>query len=160
VKVRSFLGLASFYRRLVRNFAQHAKPLTELLCKDATFKREQRQQSAFDKLKETLCSDQVLAYPDVNSPFRLTTDASKYAVAAILSQVQNEAERPLCFASRQLNQAEQNYSASESEKFAVTWATRHFRCYLYGKKFVLRTDHATLTYLRKFADNNCRLLTF
>jgi hypothetical protein len=155
--VRSFLVLASFYRRLVRIFAQHAKPLTELLRKDAKFKWEQREQSAFDKLKEALCSDQVLAYPDFNSPFILTTDASKNAIAAILSHVQNGVERPLCFASRQLNQAEQNYSASESEMCAVTWATRHFRCYLYGKKFVLRTDHAELTYLHKFADN-CRLL--
>jgi hypothetical protein len=111
-EVRSFLGLASFYRRLVRNFAQHANPLTELLRKDAQFKWEQRQQSAFDKLKEALCSDQVLAYPDFNSPFILTTDASNYAVAAILSQVQNGVERPICFASRQLYQAEQYYSAS------------------------------------------------
>jgi hypothetical protein len=81
------LGLACFYRRLVRNFAQHPKPLTELLRKDAKVKWEQRQQPAFDKLKEALCSDQVLAYPDISSPIILTTDASKYAVAAILSQV-------------------------------------------------------------------------
>jgi hypothetical protein len=86
-EVRSFLGLASFYRRLGPNFAQHAKPLTKLLRKDSTFKREQRQQSAFEKPKEALCSDQVLAYPDFKAPFLLTTDASKYAVAAILSQV-------------------------------------------------------------------------
>jgi hypothetical protein len=71
----------------VPNFAQHAKPLTELLRMDSTFKWEQRQQSAFEKLKEALCSDQVLAYPDFKAPFILTTDASKYAIAAIVSQV-------------------------------------------------------------------------
>jgi hypothetical protein len=156
-EVRSVLGLASFYKRLVPNFAQHAKPLTELLRKDFTFKWEQRQQLDFEKLKEALCSDKVLAYPDFKAPFILTTNASKYAVAAILSQVQKGTERPLCYASSQLNKAEQRYTASETELCAVTWATRHFRCYLYGKKFVLRTDHSALTYLHKFADNS-RLL--
>lgn len=57
-----------------------------------------------------------------------------------------------------MNKAEQNYSASEAEMLALTWGTRHFRCYLYEKRFVVRTDHAALTYLHMFADNNSRLL--
>jgi hypothetical protein len=66
-----------------------AKPLTELIKKDITFSWGERQQNAFEKLKEVLCSDTVLAYPDFSKQFILTTDASKIAVAAILSQVQN-----------------------------------------------------------------------
>jgi len=86
----------------------------------------------------------------------MTTDASKIAVAALLSQVQNGVESPIAFASRQMNKAEQNYTASEAEMLAVIWATRHFRCYFYGNKFVVRTYHSVLTYLHKFADNNSR----
>ena len=157
-EVRSFLGLATFYRRLVPKFAQMAKPLTELLRKDAQFRWNEPQQSAFANLKAALCSEHVLAYPNFREPFILTTDASKVAVAAILSQMQNGVERPISYASRQLNKAEQNYSASEAEMCAVQWATKHFRCYLYGKKFILRTDHSALKYLHTFADNNSRLL--
>jgi hypothetical protein len=143
---------------LVPEFAEIAKHLTELLRKEATFKWETRQQLAFEKLKEILCSGQVLAYPDFNAKFILTTDASKVAVAAVLSQVQNGLEKPICYASRQMNQAEQKYSSSEAEMLAVTWATNNFRCYLNGKKFLVRSDHAALRYLQIFADNNSRFL--
>jgi hypothetical protein len=131
--VRSFLGLASFYRRLVPNFAYMAKPLTELIKKDVAFIWGERQQKAFEKLKEVLCSDTVLAYPDFSKQFVLTTDASKIAVAAILSQVQNGVERSISYGSRQLNQTERNYSASELEVLVLLWSTKHFRSYLYGK---------------------------
>ena len=57
-----------------------------------------------------------------------------------------------------MNKAEQNYTASEAEKLAVTWPTTHIRCYLYGKKFLVRTDHSALTYLHKFSDDNSRLM--
>jgi hypothetical protein len=157
-EVRSFLGLASFYRRSVPKFAQIAKLLTELLRKDAPFLWSERQQSAFSDLKSVLYSDQVLAYPNFKDSFILTTDASKVAVAAILSQVQNGVQRPVSYASRQMKKAEQNYSATEAELCTVTWATKHFRCYLYDRKFVLRTDHSALKYLHNFADNNSRLL--
>jgi hypothetical protein len=79
-------------------------------------------------------------------------------VAAILFKVQDGIERPISYTSRQMNKAEQNYSASEAEILAVTWGTRRFRCYLYGKRFIQRTDHAALKYLHTFADNNSRLL--
>ena len=113
--MRSFLGLVSSYRRLVPKFAQIAKPMSELLRKDAPFLWSERQQSAFETLKESLCSEQVLAYPNFDSQFILTIDSSKIAVAAVLSQVQDGVERPISFASHQMNAAEQNYSASEAE---------------------------------------------
>jgi hypothetical protein len=88
----------------------------------------------------------------------VTTDASRVAVAAVLSIVKNGVERPLSFASRQLNQAEQNYSVSELEILGVVWALRYFRCYLYGRQFLVRTDDTALTYLHTFTGNNARLL--
>jgi len=109
-------------------------------------------------MKHRLCTTPVLAYPNFELPFILTTDASKVAIAAILSQVQDVKERPIAYASRQLNTTEQNYTVSEQEMLALVWATRYFRCYLYGKRFLVRTDHAELTYLQKFADHNSRLL--
>jgi hypothetical protein len=156
--VRAFLGLASFYRRLVPNFAQIAKPLTQLTKKEEKFEWKPQCQNAFDELKIKLSTTPVLAYPDFRLPFILTTDASKIAVAAVLSQVQGGIERPISFASRQLNKAERAYSASELEMLALVWATKYFRCYLYGRKFLVKTDHAALTFLHNFADNNSRLM--
>jgi hypothetical protein len=101
--VRAFLGLASFYRRLVPKFAQISKPLTQLTRKGQEFTRGLPQQEAFENLKEKLCTTPVLAYPNFELPFILTTDASKFAIAAILSQVQDGVERPLSHASRRLN---------------------------------------------------------
>ena len=86
--VTSFLGLASFYRRLVRNFAELARHLTSLTRKDHNFTWGPSQQKAFENLKERLCTTPVLAYLDFSHPFILTTNASKVAVATILSQVQ------------------------------------------------------------------------
>ena len=126
--IRAFLGFASFYRRLVPGFAKVAKPLTELTRKDRQFNWGPCQQKAFEKLKELLCSEQVLAYLNFELPFILTTDASKVAIAAILSQVQDGIERPIAFASRQMNTAEQAYSASKAEMLALVWITKHFGC--------------------------------
>ena len=139
-------------------FPEIAKPLTELIKKDVQFKWEERQQTDFDKLKEILCSGQVLAYLDFNSLFILTTNVSRGAVAGILSQLQNGVERPISYSSRQINKAERNYSATEAELLAVTLATKHFTSYLYGERFVVRTAHSALTYIHMFADNNSRLI--
>jgi hypothetical protein len=87
----------------------------------------------------------MMAYPKFNVPFNLTTDASKIAVAAILSQVQDGVERPTVYASRQINKAEQAYSASQAEMHTLVWATKYFTFYLYGKKFLVRSEHAALS---------------
>jgi hypothetical protein len=123
-----------------------------LTRKDQKFSWGPLQQQAFDSMKQKLCTVPVLAYPN------LTTYASKIAVAAILSRVQDGVERPIAYASRQMNTAEQRYAASEAEMLALVWATKHFRCYLYENKFLVRTDHSALTYLQNFADQNSRLL--
>jgi hypothetical protein len=101
-EVRAFLGLASFYRRLVSNFAEAAKPLTQLTRKNQEFIWGPCQQETFEDLKNKLCTTPVLVYPNFDIPFILTTDASKVAVAAILSQEQDGIERPIAYASRQI----------------------------------------------------------
>ena len=99
-----------------------------------------------------------LANPNFSLPVTLTTDASKIAVAAVLSQVQDGIERPIAYASRQMNKVQQVCSASEAEMLAFVWATKYFRRYLYDRLFLGRIDHSALSRLRNFADRNHRLM--
>jgi hypothetical protein len=138
-----------FYRRLVPNFAKEAKLLTKLTRKNQELTGRPSNQETFEILKTELYTTPFLAYPNFHLPFILTTDASKFAVAALLSQEQDGVERPIAYARRQMNKAEQAYSASESEMLAFICATNYFRCYLFVAKFVVRTEHAALTYLQK-----------
>ena len=112
--VRAFLGLASFYRKLVDNFAAQANPLTDITKKKRPFVWCPEQQQAFESLKDKFCKAPVLAFHDISLPFILATEASKTAVAAILPQIQNGVERPISYASRLLNKAKQTNSVSES----------------------------------------------
>jgi len=104
--VGAYLVLASFYRRLIQDFAAVAKPLTEITKKDGPFIWGQSPQKAFESIRYKLCTAPVLAYPNFDLPFILTTDAPKVAVAAVLSQIQNGEERPIAYACRQTNKAE------------------------------------------------------
>jgi transposase InsO family protein len=110
------------------------------------------------QIEEQIKQPPVLAFPDFKLPFILTTDASTVGLGAVLSQVQEGIERSVSFASRQLNKAERAYSASELETLVVVWATKYYRCYLHGKRFLVRTDHAALKFLHNFAENNSRLM--
>ena len=121
--VRSFLGLASFYRRLVPHFADIAKALTQLTKKDKIWDWNQECQESFDNLKSKLTNTTVLVFPDFKVQFILTTDASTVGLGAVLSQVHEGIERPISFASRQLNKAESAYSASEHDFYQ---AKRHY----------------------------------
>lgn len=107
---------------LVPNFAVLAKPLTSLIRKNREFKLCPNQKQAFEDLRNKLCTTPVLVYPDFSQPFIFTTDASKVAVKAVLSQVQEAIERPIAYASRRMNKAEQSYLASEAEMLALMWA--------------------------------------
>jgi hypothetical protein len=149
--VRAFLGLASLYRRLVPNFAQIAKHLTVLTRKDQEFTWGPKQHAAFECMKEKLFTPTVLDCQNFELSFILSTGASQTTFGAILSQVQNGVARPIGYASRQKNKAEQSCSASETKILALVWATKYIRCYILGRRFLVRTDHAALTYLQKFA---------
>lgn len=156
--VKSFLGLAGYYRRFVKNFSQISKPLTNLLKKDAEFNWNDLCKEAFSKLKELLSQRPLLQYPDFSRPFIVTTDASNVAIGAILSQGSIGSDLPISYISRTLNKAEQNYSTTEKELLAIVWAVKQFRPYIYGHKFMVVTDHKPLTWLFNVTDPGARLV--
>ena len=146
-EVRSFIGLCSFYRTFIRGFAAIANPLHHLTKKDIEFVWSSDAQSAFTKLKKALTTAPILASPEFGKPFILTTDASKFALGAVLSQVQEGKERAIRYASRSMNAAERNYSVTEKECLAIVWAIGMYRCYLLGTTFTIITDHKPLVQL-------------
>ena len=147
-ELRSFLGLASYYRRFVKDFAKIAAPLHCLLQKGTEYQWDQTCQQAFLQLKQILTSNPITAYPDFTQPFRLYTDASGVGLGAILAQVQNGKERIICCASRSLNNSERRYPATKLECLALVWAVEKFRPYLTAVPFEVYTDHYALQWLR------------
>jgi hypothetical protein len=158
-EVRSFLGLSGYYRQYIPNYAEISRPLTILTKKDHEFQWDQEQEVAFKRLKTEISSDVVLAYPsmDPTHEYRLHTDASGHGISAVLAQVQDGKERPVSYASRQLTAAEKKLSVTEKELLAVVFGTKQFRCYLYGRKFTLVTDHRALCWLLKLKDPSAKL---
>lgn len=146
-EVRSFLGLTSYYRKLVPEYAAIAEPLTRLLRKNSEWSWETPQQEAFGRLIDILTIDPVLSSPDWTRPFTLTTDGSTAGIAAVLTQQQQNGEHAIAYVSRALSPAERNYSATHLEGLAVVWAVRHFHHYLAGRRFLLLTDHSALVSL-------------
>lgn len=157
-EIKSFLGLAGYYRKFIPNFSKITLPLVKLLRKNVNYEWTSLQQSAFENLKLLLCSEPVLQYPDFTKEFYLTTDASNYAIGAVLSQNDPPNDLPIAYASRTLNKAESNYSTTEKELLAIIWSVKHFRPYLYGKKFTIITDHKPLTWLFNVKDPGSRLI--
>ena len=158
-QLRSFLGLTGYYRKFIPNYAAIAAPLT-----DKTKKREptniqwgQSQEYAFQTLKERLITAPVLHLPDCQLPFLLRTDASDIGIGAVLLQRQ-ETDFPVAYASRKLLPRECSYSTIERECLAIVWAIQKFQSYLYGREFVLETDHQPLVYLQRAKVTNSRIL--
>lgn len=156
--IKQFLGLAGYYRRFLNNFSKVAKPLTALLKKDQTFNWQEPQETAFVTLRDQLCTEPLLQHPDFTRPFILTTDASGYAIGGILSQGEIGKDKPIAYASRLLNAAEQNYSTIEKESLAIIYCVNHFRPYLYGNSFIIMTDHKPLEWLHSVKDPTSRLV--
>lgn len=165
-QLRSFLGLSGYYRRFIKDYAMLAKPLTILLRgeeghisknKSAKIKivLKNEGKDAFNKIKNSLMSDDViLSYPDFTKEFHLTTDASNYAIGAVLSQD----KKPIAFISRTLNKTEESYAANEKEFLAIIWALDTFRNYLYGTaKVKIFTDHQPLTHALSNKNNNAKM---
>ena len=143
--VQSFLGLVNYYRRFIHKLAKIAAPLTELLKKDKPFVWARRQESAFNALKKAMTQAPVLVIFDPSRPVSVHTDASKYAIGAVLMQD----GRPVAFESRKLSSAEINYPMHEKEQLAVVHALRKWRIYLHStaEPFTVYTDHESLKYL-------------
>ncbi|CAK9816540.1 Retrovirus-related Pol polyprotein from transposon 17.6 [Anthophora quadrimaculata] len=156
--IRQFLGLVGYYRRFIKNFAEKSKPLSDLLKKNAQFVWGKEQKKSFLELRKALCRSPILQYPNFDKPFTLTTDASDYAIGAILSQEVNGFDLPVAYLSRILTKPEQNYFTTEKECLAVLYAILHFRPYLYGRKFTLVSDHEPLRWIDSIKDPGQRLV--
>ena len=147
-EVRSFLGLAGYYRRYVKDFATIAAPLHALTRKDALFHWSEDCQAAFDQLKARLTTSAVTAFLDFSQAFRLYTDASTAGLGGILAQVREGKERIICCASQALNKAEKSYPATKLECLAIVWAVAKFRPYLMAMPFEVFMDHYALQWLK------------
>ena len=153
--VRSFLGLAGYYRRFVENFSTIATPLSDLTKIDRPDKViwEPQHQEAFETLIERLSTNPILQGPDYSKEFVLHTDASNVGIGAVLSQLNEDGEdRPVAYFSRKLLPREKNFAAVDKGCLAIVDGIRHFQVYLTGVKFEVVTDHQCLKYLDSVKD--------
>ena len=141
--LRSFLGLAGYYRKFVRHFAVIARPLTDLLKKHVLYVWTSAHQAAFDALKAALSSAPVLAAPDFNKPFALETDACGNGVGAVLLQ----AGHPIAYISKPLGPKSAGLSTYEKEYLAILLAVEQWRSFLQHAEFTIYTDQRSLTHL-------------
>ena len=147
-ELRAFVGLASYYRRHVEGFSDLAKPLSELTRKNQPFIWGPDQQQAFEILKNRLMNYPVLAPPLPEGRYIIDTDASDFAMGAVLQQEQNGTVRVISYASKTFDAAERQYCTTRKELAAIIYALKTFRHYVLGvEKFLLRTDHGALTSL-------------
>lgn len=141
-QVREFLGLTSYYRRFIQNYAHHAEPLHALTRKGATFHWDNNCQKAIEILKGHVTSDPVLSFPDFTQPFFIHTDTCDMGLGAALMQNNDKG-----YAGHSLHKAELPYCTSEKQCLAVIWALEHFHPYTEGIHVTIFTDHNSLKWL-------------
>ena len=146
--VREFLGLTGYYRRFVPDYSTVAQPLVRLLGKDCKFKWTDACQDAFMALHSLLIKAPVLAFPKEDLPYIVDTDASDYGIGGVLSQCIEGTEHVIAYYSKSLNPAQQKYCTTRRELLAVVSTLDHFKGYVWGPKFIVRTDHAALVWLK------------
>ena len=151
-EIRSFLGLAGYYRRFIKDFSKIVVPLTSLTKKGVKYIWSDKCEASFQKLKELLSDAPILVIPEGNQDFVVYTDVSRVGLDAVLMQK----ERVIAYASRQLKPAETKYATHDLELAAIVFALRIWRHYLLGEKFVLYTDHKSLKYLFSQKELNLR----
>jgi hypothetical protein len=142
-KIRSFLGLAGYYRRFVEGFSKIVKPLTSLLETSKEFKWDEACQKCFEELKERLTTAPMLIMPDIHKGFDVYCDASHLGLGWVLMQE----GKVIAYASRQLRKHEKNYPTHDLELAAVVHALKIWRYYMIGNKCKIFTDHKSLKYI-------------
>ncbi|WVZ84541.1 hypothetical protein U9M48_031567 [Paspalum notatum var. saurae] len=151
-EIRSFLGLARYYRHFIKDFSKTAKPMTSLTKKNAKYVWNSNCEEAFQTLKKLLISAPVLAQPDVTKPFDVCCDASGNGLGCVLIQE----ERVIAYALRQLRKHEANYPTHDLELAAVVHALEIWRHYLVGNTCHIYTDQKSLKYILTQAELNMR----
>lgn len=153
-QMRSFLGLLGYYRKFIPNLANLTKPLIKCLKKNAPIIHSDEFLICFEKYKLILTKESILQYPDFSKPLTLTTEASYFAIGAVLSQGPINQDLPIAYASRTLNEFEQNYSTIEEELLAIVFSVKYFQPYLFGPKYKIITDHELLEWLFSLKEPN------
>ena len=149
-KLQSFLGFANYHQNHLKAYADHSAILYELASPKVLFRWDLSHKEAFEAIKKSLCEAPCLAFPQRHGLFILDTDASDRALGAELSQVQEGVEKVIGYASNVLDKVQRRYCTTRKELLAVVKFCRHFRHYLLGRPFLLRTDHHSLVWLMRF----------
>ena len=144
-ELERFIGLASYYRKFIQNFAKQTYNMNRLKSKNIDFNFDENCQKEFDFIKKTISSYPTIAHPDNSKPYILHTDASNQGLGGTLSQIGDDGlEHPIGFISRSLNPCEKNYSTTEKELLAAQWCMKKYKHLLFGQRFDLYTDHQAL----------------
>ena len=143
--LRSFLGSVQFYSKFLPNLSTHLEPLYWLTKKNSQWVWGAEEQAAFETVKSLLCDDTVLAHFDPSLPIGIACDASNVGIGAVLfHRYEDGSERPIANASKTLSETQRNYSQIQKEALSIVFALRKFHHFLYGRKFILVTDHKPL----------------
>ena len=157
-QLRGFLGLVNFYSKFSSKHAEETVPLLHLIKKGVPWKWDENMQGHFNRVKQLFSKSITLYFPDPKKSYYLETDASNYALGAILYQKNQRQEKEIItLASRTLKGPELSYFTTEKELLAIVWALQKFRTYLQGAHIINRTDHMALTFLKTCKFTNARL---
>jgi hypothetical protein len=156
--LHTFLGMTGYYATYCKDYAKISIPLRKILHGKGPFTMTREHEIAILQLKDMLLSEPVLAHPDWDLPFEIHCDASNYAIGVVLCQIIDGQERVIGYYSRLLRDAEKRYDTTQKECLAVVWAVKKLRPYLYGRSFIVKTDHASLKWLLNLKDHNGRLM--
>ena len=156
-EIRRILGMGNFYRKFVMNYSNIVRPITNLLKNNVKLVWSEECDQAFRTLKQKLTEAPILGLYSKGKPLILYTDASAFAVGAILAQETDEGEKVLQYASAMMDNHQMNYTCSEREMLSVIWCVDKFRHYLVLQKFKIVVDHCSLCYLMKLKNPSGRL---
>ncbi|MBW0559124.1 hypothetical protein O181_098839 [Austropuccinia psidii MF-1] len=146
--LQSFLGFANFYCRFMNNYSKKISSLTSFLTKDSCFPLNEEALRQFHQLKEASTISPILSHFDPSLPTIVETDASDYALGAVLSQISDSGKHHIAFDSRKLLPAELNYEIHDTELLGIVWALKCWRAFLLSlcSSFKVLTDHSSLQY--------------
>jgi hypothetical protein len=156
-ETKRFVAFANYYRRFVKNFSIITAPLSKLTRKNTEFIWSDECQNSFDYIINCLCNPPILQYPNFEKQFIITTDASKIGCGAVLSQLHDDIDLPISYFSKTFSKGESNKSTIEQELLAIYFAIMHFRPYVYGTRFLIRSDHKPLVHLFSLKNPASRL---
>ena len=130
--MHSFLGLANFYWRFIKDYTQVAHPLNDLTKKYQAFEWNESQQKVFDTLKQLFTTAPILTFPDIDKQFQLETDTSDFATSAVLSILKDDKWHPIAYSLHSMTPEECNYPIADKEMLSVIWSLEEWRHYLEG----------------------------